>query len=156
MPKLSGFRLPLQKNDSMIEPYMLATLHWRMGRFCYQWQAAPALIGPIQDTLVESTIFDGNDLFSIANKAWWPWPKVKHCRPLGVVWALMMSSCLVQLDILHHPLNPLLELLLIHSQPFLNPSGFLLTKLRSYLYAFPQHRCLRRVLVWKRNERYFQ
>ena len=31
----------------------------RKGRFGYQWQAALALVGPIYDTSVESTIFAG-------------------------------------------------------------------------------------------------
>ena len=32
----------------------------KKGRFGYQWQAALALVGPIYDTSVESTIFAGN------------------------------------------------------------------------------------------------
>ena len=31
----------------------------KKGRFGYQWQAALALVGPIYDTSVESTIFTG-------------------------------------------------------------------------------------------------
>ena len=31
----------------------------KKGRFGYQWQAALALVGPIYDTSVESTIFAG-------------------------------------------------------------------------------------------------
>ena len=31
----------------------------KKGRFGYQWQVALALVGPIYDTLVESTIFPG-------------------------------------------------------------------------------------------------
>ena len=32
----------------------------KKGRFGYQWQAALAMVGPIYDTSVESTIFTGN------------------------------------------------------------------------------------------------
>ena len=37
----------------------------KKGRFGYQWQAARALVGPIYDTSVESTIFAGS-MFAIS------------------------------------------------------------------------------------------